>query len=247
MGRARSDVRTGDLHWVLPGERVRIGWAEHRVRDRRDRLPELHGDGGHLRERGLRRAAVRGPGTCDGCCSATGNCAGGASASACGVGGCEVCSDCTSIGDVCSAGACVATPPMCSPANCPFGCCDTSGVCQDGFLSDQCGSGGIACLNCTASGTTCDVNATPRACTKRADDVPGVLRRLPQRGRRRRPRSRSLGGACTAQDLAGGAGPHAPARGGYDGLLGLPLRHSRATGPRHARCAFSRSSSPSRR
>ena len=54
----RRDVRAGDVHRVLPGERLRIGRAEHRVRDRRGRLPELHGDGGRLRERRVRRAAV---------------------------------------------------------------------------------------------------------------------------------------------------------------------------------------------
>jgi len=114
------------------------------------------------------------------------------------VGG-NTCSNCAAIGDVCSAGACVTTPPACGPSNCPLGCCDGSGVCQDGFLDGQCGSGGIACLNCTAGGTTCDVNATPRGCTGSQTTCPAPYPGCPTGTTTQVPVTQP--GACTSQDL----------------------------------------------
>jgi hypothetical protein len=65
---------------------------------------------------------VCGPGTCSGCCTSTGGCAGGQSVNTCGVGGAS-CKDCKSSG-ACSAGACstpvkdAAPPPMCVVSVC---------------------------------------------------------------------------------------------------------------------------------
>jgi hypothetical protein len=62
------------------------------------------------------------PGTCDGCCTASG-CSGGQSVATCGVGG-VACRDCTSQGACSSDGKCVAPvkdaspPPMCVATNC---------------------------------------------------------------------------------------------------------------------------------
>jgi hypothetical protein len=70
---------------------------------------------------------VCGPGTCGGCCSATGDCVGGESVSTCGSGG-ATCQDCEGSG-ACSQGACVASPldagprPMCDVASCSTGNC----------------------------------------------------------------------------------------------------------------------------
>jgi hypothetical protein len=140
-----------------------------------------------------------GPGTCAGCCDASGNCLAGAAASACGAGG-STCSDCASIGDVCVQGACKVTPPLCTPASCPLGCCDGSGVCQDGFLDAQCGSGGIACLDCTQSASTCAVNQTPRGCTGVSTTCPSSYAGCPSGTVTPTPMVQA--GVCTPQDLA---------------------------------------------
>jgi hypothetical protein len=51
----------------------------------------------------------------------------------------------------------------CDIATCPTGCCDTSGTCQTGILTTQCGVAAEACVNCTADGfQTCD--PTHHAC-----------------------------------------------------------------------------------
>jgi hypothetical protein len=63
-----------------------------------------------------------GPGTCGGCCSATGDCVGGQSVATCGVAG-QKCKDCTDPG-ACSQGSCATPapdagpPPMCVVASC---------------------------------------------------------------------------------------------------------------------------------
>jgi hypothetical protein len=93
----------------------------------------------------------------------------------------------------------VTKPPVCSPANCPLGCCDASGVCQDGFLDTQCGSGGIACLDCTASSSACAVNQTPRGCTGVATTCPSVYAGCPAGTVTKSPPTQP--GVCTAQDL----------------------------------------------
>lgn len=44
----------------------------------------------------------------------------------------------------------------CSPANCPFGCCDASGTCQSTVSNAQCGTNAAACVQCPL-GTSCNL------------------------------------------------------------------------------------------
>ena len=90
-------------------------------------------------------------------------------------------------------------PPVCSPASCPLGCCDVSGVCQDGFLDSQCGSGGIVCLDCTSTSATCAVNQTPRGCTGVKTTCPSTYPGCPSGTVTPSPAVQP--GVCTAQDL----------------------------------------------
>src|SRR5207249_5475485 len=61
----------------------------------------------------------------------------------------------------CIGGAC-----KCDPQSCPNGCCDQSGNCVAGGASNNafCGKGGLACIDCTASGKTC-INGACTGCT----------------------------------------------------------------------------------
>jgi len=65
------------------------------------------------------------PGTCGGCCSATGDCVGGQSVATCGIGG-GTCNDCSRSG-ACVEGSCV-TPPVDAgpPAACVATSCSTA-------------------------------------------------------------------------------------------------------------------------
>ncbi|MBL8913291.1 MAG: hypothetical protein JNM17_21520, partial [Archangium sp.] len=57
------------------------------------------------------------------------------------------------------ASASCGTPPgptTCEPRSCPFGCCDSAGVCQPGSSDAQCGSQATACTACSA-GLTCQI------------------------------------------------------------------------------------------
>ncbi len=44
--------------------------------------------------------------------------------------------------------------PPCGPSNC-LGCCTTLGGCEGGAAHDACGSSGVFCSDCAASGQTC--------------------------------------------------------------------------------------------
>ena len=74
-----------------------------------------------------------------------------------------------------------------------------NGVCQDGFLDSQCGSGGIACVNCAAGSTTCAVNQTPRSCSPTQTTCPAPYAGCPTGTVTASPSIES--GACTPQDL----------------------------------------------
>lgn len=97
--------------------------------------------------------------TCpDGCCGIGPQgptCFDGTTSSACGVGGktCDAC-DAAGRGQVCDPQArkCVAAP-SCGPGTCD-GCCK-SGVCVGGQDIAACGAGGQACVDCSASATSC--------------------------------------------------------------------------------------------
>jgi hypothetical protein len=85
-----------------------------------------------------------GCGSCAGCCL-QGTCQTGDSPGACGSGGME-CQTCVT-GQQCVSGQCVNTQPSCSFANCPSGCCGSSG-CVDPPTDNQCGTGGASCQAC---------------------------------------------------------------------------------------------------
>jgi hypothetical protein len=121
----------------------------------------------------------------------------------------------------CTNQQCVNRPPTCTAQNCP-GCCDGQGACQGGFLNNQCGSGGNACINCTSQRSTCNTAVDPRACTNQQTQcpdpyggcAPGVSTGVPP----------TVRNACSAVDLANGqaacsAGPETPACQSYIAFL----------------------------
>jgi hypothetical protein len=106
-----------------------------------------------------------GPDNCAGCCDSDGACQAGSSDLACGGGG-GACITCA--GDRrCEAGACVDTPPACSPDSCN-GCCDGD-VCESGTAEEACGSGGFLCEACgsteTCEGGFCVEMCGPNNCS----------------------------------------------------------------------------------
>jgi hypothetical protein len=94
-----------------------------------------------------------GPGACRGCCEGS-QCLLGQSSNACGAAGgaCTPCPD----GELCkevnaiAGGACM---PACAPSNC-VGCC-ANDVCAVGTQDIACGTGGLACTDCTATFEEC--------------------------------------------------------------------------------------------
>lgn len=96
--------------------------------------------------------------TCGGCCDASGSCRTGTSDAACGANG-HSCDDCATSGRKCNQpGSYCAFIPSCSALTCPDGCCDASGVCQNGRTDADCGTSGQACSNCTTSGQHCSAS-----------------------------------------------------------------------------------------
>jgi hypothetical protein len=103
--------------------------------------------------------------TCpDGCCDPNGACQPGDGTFACGAFG-ETCHDCIADGfQTCDpkAHACGSTTDAgCDPKTCPAGCCE-NGVCLNGFDPNECGTAGLKCAHCAASGLACD--RTSRTC-----------------------------------------------------------------------------------
>ncbi len=95
-----------------------------------------------------------GPGTCNGCCDAKGQCQFGDKADACGLGGVK-CDSCVSKGQSCIGGKCQGPPPTCGPKTCG-GCCNAQGKCVPGTSAGSCGAGGTKCENCTTGGKICN-------------------------------------------------------------------------------------------
>ena len=100
--------------------------------------------------------------TCpSGCCDPSGTCRSGTELNACGFGG-TTCNDCQAEGfDFCDSQvkACGNVQPSCNAADCPTGCCTTFNgqpACVSGASSLACGSGGVVCVDCTATGQQCD-------------------------------------------------------------------------------------------
>jgi hypothetical protein len=110
-----------------------------------------------------------GPQNCKGCCNGA-ICVDGSDPKACGAGG-QACEDCASLGDLCQNGRCAPPPPPCNPTTCP-GCCDPQLGCVAGFLNSRCGSGGVACVDCSALGSTCDTAVIPRVCKNQQTTCP---------------------------------------------------------------------------
>jgi hypothetical protein len=88
-----------------------------------------------------------------GCCSASGACVAGTSDNACGNGGqaCVVCPSDKNCDP--GKGTCSTTKP-CGPSTCK-GCCDANGKCVSGGQDVTCGTGGVACMDCTATVRSC--------------------------------------------------------------------------------------------
>jgi hypothetical protein len=97
-----------------------------------------------------------------GCCDDSGRCQQGVTSLQCGTQGAN-CANCLVLGGpyVCSAKQqCVPAPASdggfaCNMQTCQGGCCDASGICQQGFSSTQCGGGGRQCLDCTKLAGQC--------------------------------------------------------------------------------------------
>lgn len=106
----------------------------------------------------LLAAACGGP-PCSGCIDAAGACVAGTAADACGKGGgkCVACAG----ADRC--GAATGSCAPCGKANCS-GCCFGDGRCNVEVRDRDtaCGFDGAACVDCTASGKTC--NTTTLGC-----------------------------------------------------------------------------------
>jgi hypothetical protein len=92
-----------------------------------------------------------GPG-CQGCCDLSGVCEPGTLPYACGAHG-GSCQNCQSLGEPCLNQQCGFQG--CGPWNCQ-GCCDSSGVCQQGIFDNQCGQAGQSCFNCEGQGEKCE-------------------------------------------------------------------------------------------
>lgn len=52
------------------------------------------------------------------------------------------------------------------------GCCDSSGACSDGMSDQECGGGGVACLDCSSVGQTCQSGACVAAAPAPAPPAP---------------------------------------------------------------------------
>ena len=99
------------------------------------------------------KGSACGPSNCTtGCCQA-GMCVLGSSNTACGKGGAN-CTNCTQASQTCKNRVCSGGSQTCGPGKCA-GCCK-AGLCLTGNTHSVCGKGGTACVNCTASGKTCD-------------------------------------------------------------------------------------------
>jgi hypothetical protein len=93
----------------------------------------------------------------------------GGSDTACGFGG-QACQNCAAMQDTCQFQQCM---PLCNPNNCA-GCCDSTGMCQPGFLDNLCGGFGGVCQDCTKlmPPSTCNGNLSPPACASQQMQCP---------------------------------------------------------------------------
>lgn len=104
-----------------------------------------------------------GPNNCKGCCDGT-TCVPNESDTECGTGGLS-CTNCSAQKLFCdsSTGQCENQPPKCGPNNCK-GCC-AGDACITSESDAQCGLGGLACTDCSASQETCSNGTCSTSCT----------------------------------------------------------------------------------
>ena len=109
-----------------------------------------------------------GPAVCPGCCQGN-TCIDPPSSGACGTAGfpCVVCGP----GETCQNGQCVSSS-TCGPATCGQGCCKGN-QCLAGNTDVACGSGGSICLDCAASGGTCQAGSCQGGQACNAKSCPG--------------------------------------------------------------------------
>jgi hypothetical protein len=119
-----------------------------------------------------------GPGTCSGCCTASGRCVPTPTVTNCGKGG-KLCVACGT-GEQCLSGTCQATQE-CTKSNCPTGCCQGD-ECLPGDNPNACGADGDYCQACgpdkTCSngkcvGAPCDATTCPNGCCYNGSCFPG--------------------------------------------------------------------------
>jgi hypothetical protein len=116
---------------------------------------------GRVCQSGSCQVPACGPATCpNGCCSGN-TCVLGTQDNACGKAGGAACTDCTASNQTCQNQQCV---QKCGPSNCA-GCCRPDGTCDGlGSNNNSCGQGGVACDNCSATGSFCNGLVVPRRC-----------------------------------------------------------------------------------
>jgi hypothetical protein len=122
---------------------------------------------GRVCQGGTCQVPACGPANCAGCCAGN-TCVIGTQDNACGGNGAQ-CNDCTPGNQVCQGRVC---RDRCGPANCAAGCCTAGNACTLGFANGACGSGGGACVNCTAAGSTCNTLVDPRVCNNQQNTCP---------------------------------------------------------------------------
>jgi hypothetical protein len=94
--------------------------------------------------------------TCgNGCCTPSGLCLPGTTATACGTGA-FTCTACNT-GQSCSSSSRQCITTSCTASSCPNGCCDASNMCQSGTTKQTCGTGAHRCAVCVGN-QTCDLN-----------------------------------------------------------------------------------------
>jgi hypothetical protein len=141
---------------------------------------------------------------CGGCCDQFGVCQIGNSPVACGAFG-NFCQNCAQFGEGCDGIQCsFEGGQFCNAQTCS-GCCDAHGVCQPGFVDNQCGEQGGACSDCTALNppSTCDVGVFPRGCTSQQMQCPAPYQGCQKGLIQSQPFQQK--GACSAIELQNAA------------------------------------------
>lgn len=175
--------------------------------------------------------ALCNPASCPSGCCFQDTCQPGTDLNSCGTGA-KQCENCGAKASTCAGQACVPIPPTCTAANCAQGCCDAQQVCHGGFLSARCGSGAQACVDCTASGSTCDLAVSPRVCANMQSTCPAAYPGCP--GASVATVAPSIQHVCPAADLADARA--ACATGAHSAACDAFYSFERSTNPTCAAC-----------